>query len=150
MRSQASGFGDILSGIAFIAWSGEVSWRALPMVAAAIVGSAMVCLSSGVLFFSLAFWLGRAETIARQLWEMVVMFSLYPEPLFGGMVRLALFTLLPAGFVGYVPARVAEHPSMSGLLLLTAAVAVYATAAVAMFERGLRRYASGSRFGTFG
>ena len=30
LRSQASGFGDVLSGIAFIAWSGQIAWRALP------------------------------------------------------------------------------------------------------------------------
>src|SRR4030095_15211701 len=27
LRVKASGFGDVLSGIAFIAWSGRVSWR---------------------------------------------------------------------------------------------------------------------------
>jgi len=33
LRSQASGVGDMLSGMAFIGWSGAFSWRALPMVA---------------------------------------------------------------------------------------------------------------------
>jgi ABC-type uncharacterized transport system permease subunit len=58
MRLQASGFGDALSGIAFIACSGQVSWRALPVVVLAIVASALVLVASGIVFFSLAFWLG--------------------------------------------------------------------------------------------
>src|SRR6185295_5333521 len=37
LRLQASGFGDLLSGIAFIGYSGQVSWRALPLLAFAIV-----------------------------------------------------------------------------------------------------------------
>jgi ABC-2 type transport system permease protein len=149
LRSQASGVGDVLSGLVFIVWSGQLSWRALPLVGFAIVASALVFIACGVVFFSLAFWLGRVETLARQLWELLVMFSLYPEPLFGGMLRLALFTVLPAGFVGYVPAHLVRRPSLALMLLLTAATAVYVAIAIVVFDRGLRRYASGSRFGTF-
>jgi len=150
LRLQASGFGDALSGIVFIAYSGQVSWRALPVVVLAIVASALVLVASGIVFFSLAFWLGRVETVARQLWDLLITFSLYPEPLFGGVLRLALFTLLPAGFVGYVPARFVQKPSIADGVLLTAAAAGYLAIGVAVFNRGLRRYASGSRFGTFG
>src|SRR5205814_8050685 len=124
-RSQASGVGDMLSGMAFIGWSGAFSWRALPMVAFATVACALVLVACGIVFFSLAFWLGRVETLARQLWELLITFSLYPEPLFGGVLRLALFTLLPAGFVGYVPARFVQKPSIADGVLLNAAAAGY-------------------------
>ena len=150
LRSQASGFGDVLSGIALIASSGQVSWRALPMVLLTILASALVFVACGIVFFSLAFWLGNVETFARQLWELLITFSLYPEPLFGGMLRLILFTLLPAGFVGWVPARLAHSPSVTPALLLVAGAGAYLAMAAVVFERGLRRYASGSRFGTFG
>jgi ABC-2 type transport system permease protein len=99
MRSQPSGFGDVLSGIMFIAWSGEVSWSTLPMVIGAIVAAALILVACGIVFFSLAPWLGKVETVSRQLWELLVTFSLYPDPLFQGALRLALFTVLPAGFV---------------------------------------------------
>jgi ABC-2 type transport system permease protein len=150
LRSQASGFGDMLSGVVFIAWSGQVGWTAAPLVALVIVAGALVFTACGVVFFSLAFWLGRIEALSRQLWELMVTFSLYPEPLFGGTLRLVLFTLVPAGFVGYVPVRLVQHPSAGQLALLIGAVACYVALAVAVFDRGLRRYASGSRFGTFG
>jgi ABC-2 type transport system permease protein len=150
LRLKASGFGDALSGVAFIALSGRVSWEAVPYLALAIVASAAVLVACGVLFFSVAFWLGRVDTFARQLWELLITFSLYPEPLFGGMLRLALFTVLPAGFVGYLPARVVQTTSIADALALLAAAAGYLAFAVAVFERGLKRYSSGSRFGTFG
>jgi ABC-2 type transport system permease protein len=150
LRLQASGFGDMLSGIAFIASSKEVSWRAAPAVLLAIVASALVILACGILFHSLTFWLGNVDTFARQLWELLITFSLYPEPLFGGALRLVLFTLLPAGFVGYVPARLAHRPTVALLALTIAAAAAYVLFAAAVFERGLKRYASGSRFGVHG
>jgi len=50
--------------------------------------SALILVACGVVFFS---------PVATQLWELLVTFSLYPEPLFGGALRLVLFTVLPAG-----------------------------------------------------
>jgi ABC-2 type transport system permease protein len=88
--------------------------------------------------------------VSRQLWELLITFSLYPEPLFGGALRLALFTVLPAGFVGYIPARVVQAPFLSDVVLLAGGAIAYMGLAVMVFEYGLRRYASASRFTTFG
>jgi ABC-2 type transport system permease protein len=150
LRSQPSGFGDVISGIMFIAWSGGVSWFTLPVLAAAIIAGALVLVACGIVFFSLAFWLGKVETVSRQLWELLITFSLYPEPLFGGALRLALFTLLPAGFVGYIPVRVVQAPSVVDVILLATGAITFLGLAIVVFEYGLRRYASGSRFTTFG
>jgi ABC-2 type transport system permease protein len=150
LRLQPSGFGDMLSGVLFIAFSGQASWRMLPVVALAIVASTVVIVSFGIVFFGLAFWLGRVDTAARQLWELLLTFSLYPEPLFGGALRVALFTVLPAGFVGYLPAQIVRAPSMPDIVMLVVAALVYLWFAVHVFHAGLRRYASGSRFTTFG
>jgi ABC-2 type transport system permease protein len=150
LRLQPSGFGDVLSGLLFIAWSGHVSWRTAPAVGLAILGGALVCAACGIVFFSLAFWVGRVETAARQLWELLLTFSLYPEPLFGGALRLALFTVVPAGFVGYLPASVVREPSVQNMSILAIGAAVYLVVALQLFDAGMRRYASGSRFSTFG
>jgi len=150
MRSQPSGVGDAISGAFLIAASGHLSWSSAPLVILAVVASAVMFLATGILFFSFAFWLGKVETIARQLWELLITFSLYPEPLFGGVLRLVLFTILPAGFVGYLPVALVRHPSLPQAVLLCAGAAGYLALAVLVFHRGLRRYASGSRFSTFG
>jgi len=150
MRSHPPGIGDVVSGAFLIATSGYLSLRSAPLLIVAIGASAVMFLATGVLFFSVAFWLGRVESIARQMWELLITFSLYPEPLFGGVLRLALFTILPAGFVGYLPAAVVRTPSLPHVCLLVGGAAAYLALAVAVFNRGLRRYASGSRFSTFG
>ena len=142
--------GDVAPGTFHIAVSGHLSWRSAPFLIAAIGASATMFLATGILFFSLAFWLGKVETIARQLWELLITFSLYPEPLFGGVLRLALFTILPAGFVGYLPVAIVRAPSLPQVCLLAIGTASYLALAVLVFDRGLRRYASGSRFSTFG
>lgn len=145
-RAGASGLGDVVFGVVMIAIWGDVRISSLPVVALAIIASAIVMASSAVLFSSLAFWLGPVEAASRQLFESVIIFSTYPEPLFSGALRLLLFTLVPAGFVGYVPAQLIRSPSISGAVELIAAAGVYALVAAWVFARGLRAYCGGSRF----
>src|SRR6478735_2357498 len=64
MRTQPSGFGDLISGAIFMGLSGQISWRTAPVLIVVIVSSAMIFVACGVVFFSLAFWLGRVETVA--------------------------------------------------------------------------------------
>lgn len=150
MRSRASGFGDVLSGLGFLWLSGYVDGSTAPLVVLAVLAGALTFVSGGVVFFSLAFWLGRSESLARQLWSFLLTFSLYPDPLFGGALRLLLFTLLPAGFASYLPARAVREASLLDALGACIGAAAYTLFAVWFFGRGLRRYSSGSRFGSFG
>ena len=150
LRSQPSGLGDILSGLVMIALSGRVGVMGIPIVLAAGVAGALVLVATAVLLHSAAFWLGRTESASRQLYECTLMFSLYPDTLFTGPIRWVLFTVIPAGFVGYLPARLIRAPSAGTALAIAAAVAAYAALATFVFQRGLRAYSSGSRFGTFG
>lgn len=72
------------------------------------------------------------------------------QVLFSGAVRPLLFSVIPAGFFGYAPVRMVRDAGWADVSLLTLATVFYALSAVWLFERGLRRYASGSRFGVFG
>jgi ABC-2 type transport system permease protein len=149
-RSQASGFGDFLSGIAFIALSGYLRWSTVPLVIFGVLASAVIFTATCVLLFSLAFWLHRTHTLSRQLLDITITFSLYPEPLFGGGLRLVLFTVIPAGFVGYLPASLVRTASVADAALLGFGCLAYGWLALRVFRSGLSRYSSGSRFGIFG
>jgi ABC-2 type transport system permease protein len=149
-RSQPSGVGDIVSGLVMIAFSGRVTIPGIPLVILAGIAGAMVLVATAVLLHSSAFWLGRTDTASRQLYEGTLLFSLYPDTLFGGPMRWIMFSVLPGGFVGFLPATLIKAPSLSVALGVMLAVAVYWMAAVLVFHRGLRSYSSGSRFATFG
>ena len=57
---------------------------------------------------------------------------------------MVLFTVIPGGFIAYVPVRFLREwqPWQFGALL--GASLFYATLAVVAFQRGLRRYESGN------
>ena len=150
LRSQPSGLGDIVSGLIMIALSGRVGLMGIPLVVAAGIAGAVVLVATGVLLHSAAFWLGRTESASRQLYEMTLFFSLYPDTLFTGPLRWILFTIVPAGFVGYLPADLIRSPDLWTALEIALGVTTYAAIAAWVFQRGLRAYSSGSRFATFG
>jgi ABC-2 type transport system permease protein len=149
-RSQASGFGDMASGVLLVAHSGYVSLRHLPLLVLCVLASAAAFTASCVLLFSLAFWVPKTQTFSRQLLDIVITLSLYPDPLFSGVLRMVLFTVLPAGLVSYLPMHVLRERSFADGILLLASVAIYAWIALRVFAAGLRRYSGGSRFGVFG
>ncbi len=106
--------------------------------------SATIFVGFGVITQSLSFWLGNAEGLAAQLTNALIIFSTYPTVIFSGAVRLALFTVLPAGFIAYVPVQLLREFSpalLAGLLGFTAGIIVLAGL---IFSAGLRRYESGN------
>ncbi len=98
-------------------------------------------------FLFASFFLGNTEGLAQQLLGTLVTFSTYPMNIFSGVVRLLLFTLVPAGFISFVPLQVLHQfawpllGSMVGFTLLIVLVAV------GVFHLGLRRYESGNLLG---
>jgi ABC-2 type transport system permease protein len=149
-QCRASGIGDLVSGLILLIVVGRVGWAEAPWVALAVPLSALSFVASGTLIFSAAFWLGSSEAMAFRAWELLVTFSLYPEPLFGPRLRVLLFTLLPAGFTAFLPVALLRHPSPWTLASAAGGTLAYVSLAIWMFRRGLRRYASGSRFGVWG
>ncbi len=146
----ASGWGDMFSGLGFLLLSGLVDWSRLPALGAALLCTTVVFVASGILVHSLAFWLGRIESLARQMWDFLVTFATYPQVLFGGALKLLLFTVVPAGFIGYLPVELVRDFRWTGLLAAVAGAAFYAGLAAWVFAAGLRRYESGNRFGVRG
>ena len=147
-RTQASGAGDVAYGLAMFATFAHLdagSWLFVPI---AVVAGAVAYVAFTLLTHSVAFWAGPFQSLARQLSEILVTISGYPDLLFGGVLRATLFVLLPAGLLTWMPARLVREPSLAHLGIVLGGAVAFATLAVVVFRAGLRRYESGSRFGS--
>lgn len=136
--------GDLLFGIATFAWfcsPGPAEWL---IFAVSTLTGAIIVVSFVVIAGSLAFWLGRAQSIASQLYGALISFGFYPTQIFGPRLKLLLYTLVPGALLGLVPVEVLKTHRWSGLLELVGAAAIFLSLAFAVFHGGLRRYASGS------
>lgn len=144
-KTSASGWGDLVNGFALLALTGLLRLDTLPWIVLGSVTGAVVFLSAGVMFHSLAFWVGGMQTLARQLWEFTITFTLYPERIFPGGIRLLLYTAVPAAFVGWFPSGLLRSLSAEGAVACVASAVVFPVLATVLFHLGLRRYASGNR-----
>jgi ABC-2 type transport system permease protein len=143
-RMSVTAWGDALFGLLLYAAVVQPSPLELGafVLVALIAGAIMASYLS--LANALAFWLGQAEGLAYQLTNALIMFSTYPTTLFSGLVRVLLFTALPAGFIAYVPVRFLREWQAWQLGGLIGAAAVFLALTIVVFRLGLRRYESGN------
>jgi ABC-2 type transport system permease protein len=88
--------------------------------------------------------MGNSTTIANMVLEFLLNFSLYPDSIYRREVKLIMYTLLPAGFIIFMPIKLLSAFSWNGLLILMAVDAFYVTAAYLFFRKGLEKYESGN------
>lgn len=143
-HSRASGLGDVLYGLLSFSLAGHFTADAVARFLLGSLVSMTVFLSFMILVQSLAFWLGNTALLTMQATNAILTFSLYPITLFDGTAKFLLFTLLPAAFIGAVPAEFVRAFNWGTLGQLLAGASVFLLLATLTFRRGLRRYESGS------
>jgi ABC-2 type transport system permease protein len=143
-KMQLTAPGDILFGLlgfGLIVRPSATQWLLFLIF---MLTTALICVGFGVITQSLSFWLGNAEGLAGQFFNALLSFSTYPTVIFNGAVKFALFTVIPAGFIAYLPVQLLREfslPLLGGLLLFTIGMTA---AGWLVFRAGLRRYESGN------
>lgn len=143
-RCLIGGLGDFISGIVLLFLSGYLSMKLLPAILLSIFLATIGLTATGVIFHCSAFWMKSAKEVSDSLWNYFISFSTYPGSIYRGVVRVALYSLIPAGFFAIMPVEIISKANYQGLFLLTVVTAVYVFLAFGLFRLGLRRYESGS------
>jgi ABC-2 type transport system permease protein len=70
--------------------------------------------------------------------------------IFNGTVRLLLFTVIPAGFISFVPLQLLHQFTWPLLAAMVGFTVLIVSVAAGLFQLGLRRYESGNLLGMQG
>lgn len=143
-RMSLPAWGDMIFGLLVYLIAAPGNWMRLPLFLLLGVLSALIVVAFAVLMGSLAFWLGRAQTLASQLNNKLIAFSLYPIDIFPGLVRVLLYTLIPSAFISSIPAELLNDFRWEQMALLVTFVIGITLVARLVFGLGLRRYESGN------
>lgn len=136
--------GDFTFGLIWFALLGDFSPGQLGRFLLAVCLSACIFTSTLILVNSSVFWLQRTEILSEHFLNAMITFSLYPGTLFEGPARLFLFTVVPAGLTGALPAEMLRDFEVATLAWLCLGAGAFTALATLVFHRGLRRYESGS------
>lgn len=143
-RMNVSAWGDLIFGfVLFFAIFGFDLLRMLLFILFTCAGGLLmgaVLTSAG----TLTFFMGNSTTIANMVLEFLLNFSLYPDSIYRREIKLIMYTLLPAGFIIFMPIRLLSAFSWYGLLILLAVDVLYVVAAYLFFRKGLEKYESGN------
>jgi len=143
-RMTLSAWGDLLFGLVVFLAAAPGRWGSLPLFLLLGLLAGLVFVAFGVLVGSLAFWVGNADNLASQAINALITFGLYPVEIFPGAVQWLLYTLIPAAFVGSLPAGLLSDFHWGRLGVLVSFTAGIMLVAWVVFRWGLRRYESGN------
>jgi ABC-2 type transport system permease protein len=116
----------------------------LALFTALTISVALLFVGFNVMTGSLAFYLGNVEGLVEQWRFAMITFSTYPATLFEGAVKIILYTVIPAGFVSYLPVEALRNLSLTDALLTLAGSLAVLLVGVVVFYHGLSRYESGN------
>jgi ABC-2 type transport system permease protein len=143
-KMNATAWGDALFGYTvYFAFVRPDLTHALLFVGLSL-SVALLFIGFGVLAGSLSFFLGNATGLSEQWRIAMLTFSTYPAILFEGAVKIVLFTLIPAGFVTYLPIQALRDLSLRDAALALGGALAMLVVGIAVFYLGLRRYESGN------
>lgn len=146
-NSRPSGWGDMISGLGLVLFSGHAHGANLLLLPVLLGTSILVFFGAAVMAQSLAFWLGPVEQLSWQLVEFVVTFSVYPQTVYPMYLKVVLFTLIPGGFISFLPVTLLREFNPWLFLAVLGGAGIYVSLATFVFYRGLRVYESGNRIG---
>ncbi|MEM9714409.1 MAG: ABC-2 family transporter protein [Actinomycetota bacterium] len=142
-RIETANVGDLFFGVALFALLGDPTPARTIVFLFGVVCATAILIGFLVAVGSLGFFIGRNEG-GELGFHALLLFSSYPVDVFGGAVKVLLYTVVPAGFVTSVPAQLVDDPDAGMAAAVAAVAAGVAMLGWATFRLGLRRYTSGS------
>ena len=136
-----SAFGDLLYAYILLFISGITPYKFIVFTLLLILGG-IVDVCSSIIYNSLAFWLGRVDSLADSLTGFVTMFGTYPDTIFNRFVHILFYTFIPVAFIVFVPLRILINFNITDLLILLGGSSIIIILACIIFYAGLRRYSS--------
>ncbi|HEX3047190.1 MAG TPA: ABC-2 family transporter protein, partial [Bacillota bacterium] len=143
-RTVVSAWGDLAYGI--ILYLAAFGFQPGPFGLFCLFAVCSGLLMGSVIFSAetLTFFVGNASAIGRMFLNFLISFTLYPEGIYRGAVRWIIYSLIPAGFIAFLPLRIMKGFSWPWLGLLIAIDLAYLAGSYFLFKLGIKRYESGN------
>lgn len=142
-RIEPVSLGDFFFGLGLFAFMGSPTPVRFLIFVFGVVVSAVILAGFFIMIGSLGFFAGRGDS-ADMLFHSVLLFGQYPVDIFPGLIRLFLYAVMPAAFLGAVPAKLMlDFDPLWAVLSVLVAVGFVSFGSLC-FGLGLRRYTSGA------
>jgi len=146
-KSVSKGWGHLITTAILIFLGQLTTISSILLILIGIICGCLVFTSIGIIAHSLVFWFGSIEKVSKNYCDSLFLFALYPTNIYSGMLQVVMFTLIPAGVIGYMPVELLRSFSWLKLVMLLGSSIGFFCLAFIVFYEGLKRYESGNQFG---
>lgn len=144
-KCNFSAFGDLMYGIVLGLVVVKFNMLQFLVVLAFGIFGSIFYISTSIILRSLSVWLGDTELIAKKYSDsLLTTFSIYPEQLFSGILKVLLYTVIPVGYMAYMPINTVIHFSLINTLCVIIAGILYILLAIFVFNKAMKNYESGN------
>lgn len=144
-RSILSAMGDLLFGV--VCGTIAVGFNPLKFIGVIVLGIIAGVLTVSILTSVrlLSFWLGDISNATQKYTHsLFVTLTIYPEQMFPSIIKLAMYTVIPAAYVAHVPVRLMKDFSFVSLGIMLLASIFFVALMFVLYEKGLKKYESGN------
>ena len=138
---DVSALGDMIYAYIMLFIYG-ISLKAFLLFTLFIVSGGLILTAISIIFNSLSFWFGRVEIIANTIGSLMINFATYPDGIFKGFIKILFYTIIPIGFVNYIPIKLIDSFNIFGFLSVIGVAAFIVLFSLIIFNRGLKHYSS--------
>lgn len=143
-KTEISAIGDFLSGIMIFLLLGNPTLERFALFSLLSVVAGLILFNFIVITQSIAFYVGNFEEAALTMFEALLGIVLYPQTAFYGALKVLMFTLIPAFFVGTLPVQLVRTFDLKLFSILILYCLISSIIAIFVFNKGLKRYESGN------
>ena len=139
--SKMSALGDLLYGLFIGIFAVDFNiLKYLESIGIAVI-AAIILLGIFIIVHSLSFFFGDMSKTARiYTITLLLTFTIYPENMFTGVLKVLMYTLIPAMYIAHIPIAIIKEFSLFSLLLELAVAGIIVALALFTYEKGLKRY----------
>ncbi len=144
-KCNFSAFGDMLYGLVIGLFA--VNFDLVKYIILVVFGilGAVIYISTSIIIRSLSVWLGDTEIIANKyVGTLLTTFSVYPEQLFKGIVKILLYTVIPVGYMAYMPINFVITFNPKYLVLTLIGCTFFTALSIVIFNKAMKSYESGN------
>ena len=138
--SSPASLGDLFYGPLMWLCFGNMGLHQWLLMIFLVINTAIIFTACTIAVFSAAFWLKGSTKFPEQLFEMLIIMSVnivHGQPF---LVKIIVYTVLPAAFINYLPVQLVREFDWGTFALVCGASVFYIWLAMRIFRAGLRRY----------
>ena len=138
---DVSALGDMLYGFIMLFIYG-FSIKSFLLFTLFTICGALTTTAVSIIFSSLTFWFGKIDIITNTVNNLMTSFATYPDGIFKGTIKILFYTIIPIGFVNYLPVKIITNFNIFYLLIVILIAILFITIAFVVFYKGLEKYSS--------